>query len=119
MGVDFDVDVIYGFQLDTEMIKKVLELQGEDFSFYELQEAITEQTNCSLIEDNYYVDWECTNVYFGIPVYNFLTAATCADIEKNRRQEVIDSLMEYFGGFEALEDGTPHEPVFYSVGVVW
>ena len=119
MGVDFDVDVIYGFQLDTEMIKKVLELHGDGFDFYDLQDLLSDETNCSLMVDNYYVDWECTNVYFGIRIFNYLTAATCAEIEKDRRQEVIDALMEYFGGFDALEGGTPQEPVFYSVGIIW
>lgn len=119
MGVDFDVDVIYGFQLDTEMIEKVLELQGDGFSFYDLQETIEEQTNCSLIVDNHYVDWECTNVYFGIRIFNYLTAATCAEIERDRRREVIRTLIEYFGGSEVIESGTPQEPIFYSVGVMW
>lgn len=108
MSVDYSVRLIYGFELNQEKFQEFIDKMEEenpDFNIYEWMEEITEQGNCELEYENHYNDItsDYNTVYFGITVYNRITAETLAEIEHCRREEVCDELIRIFGSGDILQ----------------
>ena len=116
MSVDYSVDTIYGFKLNTD---KVIDfIRDKNINFYDFCEQVQEETNCEMIYNNHYVDAKYCDIYFGIRFENRITAANLYELEQVRYEEVCDTLISIFGSYEIVENGE-FEPEIHVVGVVW
>jgi hypothetical protein len=81
-------------------------------------EEIEAQGNCTLEYENHYNDItsDCNTVYFGITVYNHITAETLAEIERDRREEVCDELIRIFGSGDILQGYMV--PELIAIGII-
>lgn len=109
MSVDYSIRMIYGFELNQDKFQDFvnkMEEENSDFDIYEWMEEIAEQSNCEFEYENHYDDItsDCNTVYFGITVYNRITAETLAEIERDRREEVCDELIRIFGSGDILQE---------------
>lgn len=121
MSVDYSVRLIYGFELNQDkfqdFVNKMIE-ENPDFNIYEWMEEIMEQGNCEFEYENHYNDVtsDYNTVYFGITVYNHITAETLAEIEHCRREEVCDELIRIFGSGDILQGYMV--PELIAIGVI-
>ena len=104
MSVDYGVRMIYGYQLNQEIFRKFIkakEDEDKDFYVYDWIEEIAEMSNCELAYENHYieVDDKRNTVYFGIPVYNKLTAQLLTELERDRLEEIQDELIRFFNSY--------------------
>lgn len=122
MSVDCDVRMIYGFELDQNKFLEFIrnkEEEDENFDIYDwMYNEVDCQSNCEIIYENHYINIENLNnvVYFGIPVYNRITAKTLYDIENCRSEEISDELIRIFGSYDILGEVDTFEPELIAVG---
>ena len=121
MSVDYSVRLIYGFELNQDKFQDFIDKKKEenpDFNVYEWIEEIAEQGNCELEYENHYSDItnDYNTVYFGVTVYNRITAETLAEIEQCRREEVCDELIRIFGSGDILQGYMV--PELIAIGVI-
>lgn len=121
MSIDYSVRLIYGFELNQDKFQDFISNMEEDnpeFDIYEWMREIEEQSNCEFVCENLYenIDSEYNTVYFGIAVYNHITAETLAEIERVRREEVCDELIRIFGSGDILQSYLV--PELIAVGVI-
>ena len=112
MSVDYGVRVIYGYQLNQEIFRKFIkakEDEDRDFYVYNWIEEIAKMSNCELAYENHYIEVDDMHniVYFGIPVYNKLTAQLLTELERDRLCEIQDELIRFFNSYVIVdsEDG--------------
>ena len=122
MSVDYSVRLIYGFELNQDKFQDFIDKKKEenpDFDVYSWMEEIEEQSNCELVYENHYNDItsDYNTVYFGITVYNHITAETLTEIEYCRREEVCDELIRIFGSGNILQGYMV--PELIAIGVVY
>ena len=108
MGVDYGVRMIYGYQLNQEIFRKIIkekEANDNDFYVYDWIQEIAEMSNCELDYENHYieVDDKRNTVYFGIPVYNKLTAQLLTELERDRLEEIQDELIRFFDSYVIVD----------------
>ena len=108
MGVDYGVGMIYGYQLNQEIFRKIVkekEAEDKDFYIYEWIEKIAEMSNCELSYENHYIEVDDLHntVYFGIPVYNKLTAQLLTELERDRLEEIQDELIRFFNSYVIVD----------------
>lgn len=124
MSVDYDVRMIYGFELDQEKFLEFVENkeeEDENFNIYNwMYDEVDCQSNCEIMYENHYIHIEDLGnvVYFGIPVFNRITATQLVEIERDRYQEVCDELIHFFGSYDILGDVAAIEPELFAVGVI-
>ena len=104
MGVDYGVRVIYGYQLNQEIFRKIVkekEAEDKDFYVYEWLEEIAEMSNCEVAYENHYIEIDDlrNTVYFGFPIYNRITAELLTELERDRLEELQDELIRFFNSY--------------------
>lgn len=109
MSVDYGVRMIYGYQLNQEIFRKIIKekkANDKDFYVYDWIEEIAEMSNCELAYENHYieVDDKYNVVYFGIPVYNKLTAELLTELERDRLEELQDKLIRFFNSYVIVDN---------------
>ena len=125
MSVDFDVRMVYGFELDQEKFREFIrtkEEENEDFNIYDwMYEEVVQKSNCEVIYENHYSDIEneYNSVYFGIPVSNRISANSLVEIERDRYEEVCDELVRFFGSYDILGTTEDIQPELIAIGVIW
>lgn len=115
MSVDYGVRIIYGYQLDQEKFSDFIKAKRdseEEFYVYDWLEEIAEQSNCEISYENHYIDIDClrNTVYFGIPVYNKITATLLNELERDRLEEIQDEVIRIFGSFDIIDSENGLEP---------
>lgn len=115
MSVDYGVGVIYGYELNQEKFRKFIknkEAEDKDFYVYDWIQDIAEQSNCELCYENHYIEVDDlrNTVYFGIPVYNKLTASLLNELERDRLEELQDEIIRFFGSFDIINSENGLEP---------
>jgi hypothetical protein len=124
MGVDFGVRMVYGFELDQEKFLEFYEQKQEEnpnFDIYNwMYEEVDCQSNCEVVYENHYIDVTSLDntVYFGIPVFNRITASGLEEIERDRYEEVCDELIRFFGSYDILGDFEAVQPELIAVGIL-
>ena len=108
MSVDYGVRMIYGYQLNQEIFRKIIkekEANDSDFDVYSWIEEIAEMSNCELAYENHYIEVDSMYnvVYFGIPVYNRLTAQLLTELERDRLEELQDELIRFFNSYAVID----------------
>ena len=108
MSVDYGVRMIYGYQLNQEIFRKNIkekEANDKDFYVYDWIEEIAEMSNCELAYENHYIEVDDMRnvVYFGIPVYNKLTAQLLTELERDRLEEIQDELIRFFNSYVIVD----------------
>jgi hypothetical protein len=119
MGVDYGVRMIYGYQLNQEIFRKIVKEKEEndkDFYVYDWIEEIAEMSNCELSYENHYieVDDKRNTVYFGIPVYNKLTAELLTELERDRLEELQDELIRFFNSYVVVDSDNGLVPELHA-----
>ena len=104
MGVDYGVRVIYGYQLNQEIFRKIVkekEAEDKDFYVYDWLEEIAEMSNCEVAYENHYIEIDDlrNTVYFGFPIYNRITAELLTELERDRLEELQDELIRFFNSY--------------------
>lgn len=115
MSVDYGVRVIYGYELNQEKFRKFIknkEAEDKDFYVYDWIQDIAEQSNCELAYENHYIEVDDlrNTVYFGIPVYNKLTASLLNELGRDRFEELQDEIIRFFGLFDIINSENGLEP---------
>lgn len=108
MSVDYGVRMIYGYQLNQEIFRKIVkekEANDKDFYVYDWIQEIAEMSNCELSYENHYIEVDDmrNTVYFGIPVYNKLTAELLTELERDRLEELQDELIRFFNSYVVVD----------------
>ena len=108
MGVDYGVRMIYGYQLNQEIFRKIIkekEAEDKDFYVYDWLQEIAEMSNCEIAYENHYIEVDNlrNTVYFGIPVYNKLTAELLTELERDRLEEIQDELIRFFNSYVIVD----------------
>lgn len=117
MSVEHSVAVLYGFEIDMPSV--VQHCNDADIDFYELKEKIRKESNCDIILDNLYCEPYDARGFFGVPIFNRITAATLDEIERDRQEEVCDTFIQYFGSYDLLDEDQGYEPEIQITGVIW
>ena len=104
MGVDYGVRVIYGYQLNQEIFRKIIkekEAEDKDFYVYDWLQEIAEMSNCEIAYENQYIEVDDlkNTVYFGFPIYNKITAELLTELERDRLEELQDELIRFFNSY--------------------
>lgn len=123
MSVDYGVRMIYGYQLNQEIFRKIIkakEEENKDFYVYRWIEEIAEMSNCELAYENHYIEVDDlrNTVYFGIPVYNKLTAQLLTELEHNRLEEIQDELIRFFNSYVIVDSENGLVPELHAFVVV-
>lgn len=108
MGVDYGVRVIYGYQLNQEIFRKIIkekEAEDKDFYVYDWLEEIAETSNCEIAYENHYIEVDDlrNTVYFGFPIYNKITAELLTELERDRLEELQDELIRFFNSYVIVD----------------
>ena len=108
MSVDYGVRMIYGYQLNQEIFRKIIkekEAEDKDFYVYDWLQEIAEMSNCEIAYENHYIEVDDLHntVYFGIPVYNKLTAQLLTELERDRLEEIQDELIRLFNSYDIVD----------------
>lgn len=108
MSVDYGVRVIYGYQLNQEIFRKIIkakEQEDNDFYVYDWIEEIAEMSNCEIAYENHYIEIDDmrNTVYFGIPIYNKITAEFLTELERDRLEEIQDELIHFFNSYVIID----------------
>lgn len=123
MSVDYGVRMIYGYQLNQEIFRKIIkakEEENKDFYVYEWIEEIAEMSNCELAYENHYIEVDNLHntVYFGIPVYSKLTAELLTELERDRLEELQDELIRFFNSYVVVDSENGLVPELHAFVVV-
>ena len=122
MSVDYGMEVVYGFKLDSKKFKdniKLLKQLDENFDEYEWIEWICEESACEFVWENRYCNIGDSDIYFGIVFYNRITAATLTELERDRREYVCDELVRIFGNYDILDAEQIAEPELHAFAQVY
>ena len=122
MSVDYGMEVVYGFKLDSEKLKesfKMMKQLDEDFDECVWIEEICEASACEFVWGNRYCNIGDSDIYFGIVWYNRITAENLAELERDRREYVCDELVRIFGNYDILDREQIAEPELHAVPQVW
>lgn len=119
MSVDYGVRMIYGYQLNQEIFRKIVkekEANDKDFYVYSWIEEIAEMSNCELAYENHYIEVDDMRnvVYFGIPVYNKLTAQLLTELERDRLEELQDELIRFFNSYVIVDSDNGLVPELHA-----
>ena len=103
MSIDYDVEVVYGFALDSRKLKsfeKGRQAVDPDFDIFHWFDEVAERGNCEFIVDNAWHDYDVNlcKVYFGIRYENRLNISLMAELDADRREEVTSEFINAFGG---------------------
>lgn len=123
MSVDYGVRMIYGYQLNQEIFRKIVkekEAEDKDFYVYDWIEEIAEMSNCELDYENHYIEVDDlrNTVYFGIPIYNKLTAELLTELERDRIEELQDELVRFFNSYVIVDSENGLVPELHAFVVV-
>ena len=123
MSVDYGVRMIYGYQLKQDIFRKIIkekEAGDKDFYVYDWIEEIAEMSNCELDYENHYIEVDDlrNTVYFGIPVYNKLTAELLTELERDRLEELQDELIRFFNSYVIVDSENGLVPELHAFVVV-
>ena len=113
MGVDITARLVYGYKLNSK------KLTGTHIDRDSL--IILENSPCDFILENHYCDLEYSDLYFGISYENEITGAGLLEIEKVRKQEVIDLMAKMYGldWAEYLDEDEGLDPKFHLFTEMW
>jgi hypothetical protein len=119
MGVDYGVRVIYGYQLNQEIFRKIIkekEAEDKDFYVYDWLEEIAEMSNCELAYENHYIEVDDlrNTVYFGFPIYNKITAELLTELERDRLEELQDELIRFFNSYVIVDNENGFVPEVHA-----
>lgn len=108
MSVDYGVRIIYGYQLNQEIFRKIIkekEAEDKDFYVYDWLEEIAEMSNCEIAYENHYIEVDDLRnvVYFGFPIYNRITAELLTELERDRLEELQDELIRVFSSYVIVD----------------
>ena len=108
MSVDYGVRMIYGYQLNQKIFRDIIKAkEAEDIHFYvyDWLQEIDEQSNCEIAYENHYIEIDDLHntVYFGIPIYNKLTAELLTELERDRLEELQDELIRVFNSYVIVD----------------
>ena len=123
MSVDYGVRMIYGYQLNQEIFRKIVkekEAEDKDFYVYDWIYDIQEQSNCELDYENHYIEVDDLRniVYFGIPIYNKITAQLLTELERDRLEEIQDELIRLFNSYDIVDSENGLVPELHAFVVV-
>jgi hypothetical protein len=119
MGVDYGVRVIYGYQLNQEIFRDIIKAKEEedkDFYVYDWLEEIAEMSNCEIAYENHYIEVDDlrNTVYFGIPIYNKITAELLTELERDRLEELQDELIRFFNSYVIVDSDNGFIPEVHA-----
>lgn len=119
MGVDISTRVIYGYKIDTDKFMNFIEdNQIEDI--YVWMEEQGEYCKCEFFTENHYYDIEDSNIYFGINIWNKITAQLLTEIDRDRKSELQDEMYHIFGAnWLDMLDEQGIEPELQIFAEVW
>jgi hypothetical protein len=122
MSVDYGVEVVYGFKLDSKKIKEFISFAEQiysDFNVYDWMEEEFESSCCEIVYSDHYRGLGDSDVYFGVVFYDRITAASLFDLEVARKEEVCDELIRVFGNYDILDDEQIAEPELHAVAQIY
>jgi hypothetical protein len=122
MGVDYGVEIIYGFKLDSKKLKERIKLAtavSPDFDIHEWMEEVTENSPCEFVYENHYRNIGDSDIYFGIVYYNRITAENLAELERDRKEEICDEFIRIFLDYELLDREQIVEPELHAVAQIY
>lgn len=122
MGVDFGVEVVYGFKLDSKKLKERIKMAtavNPDFDIHEWMEEVTESSPCEFVYENHYCSIGDSDIYFGIVYCNRITAENLAELERVRKEEVCDEFIRIFLDYELLDREQIAEPELHVIAQIW
>lgn len=123
MSVDYGVRMIYGYQLNQKIFRKFVkekEANDKDFYVYSWIQEIAEMSNYELAYENHYIEVDDLHntVYFGIPIYNKLTAQLLTELERDRLEEIQDDLIRFFNSYVIVDSENGLVPELHAFVVV-
>ena len=96
MGVDIDARVVYGYEIDTDKFLSWLQ-EKEIEDIWEWMEEQGAYSKGGFFVENHYCDIEYSNIYFGINIWNKITAQLLTEIDRDRKSELQDEMYRIFG----------------------
>lgn len=96
MGTDISARVVYGYRIDTDKFLSWLQDKGIEDAYNWMYEQC-EYSKCEFFVENHYYDIEDCDMYFGINIWNRITARLLTEIEIDRKSELQDEMYRIFG----------------------
>jgi hypothetical protein len=120
MSVDYDVNLIYGFKLNTHKVFERYCKDVENFADKSFPDWLDEKTvDCMFIGENCYIPVIDDNLYFGIEYSGIISSSSLAEFEADYFETVVDEFISIFGDFDVLADTQSPTPELHAAPFIY